>query len=319
MITPPAAADTVTLAQISDVHLGPLPPVPLWLASPKRLAGAANWARQRRFTHLPALAEAWAADLAAAHADHTAVTGDLCNVGLPAEVERGRAYLGRLGPPDRVSVIPGNHDIYGRVMGRRLGISALQPWAPYFAANAAGAEYTDTAAFPFVRILTRGSTSVALIGLNSAVETPPIIATGWLGADQLQRLTRVLDATARDGHVRVVMLHHPPLPGLADAQHALTDASALAAVLQTHGAELVIHGHNHRAMFNQAAGPQGPVPVIGVPSASAGRALGGENLARAHLFQIAGRAASAHITLIARGLASPGGAIVEIERRVLVG
>jgi hypothetical protein len=34
------------------------------------------------------------------------------------------------------------------------------------------------------------------------------------------------------------------------------------------GAELVLHGHNHRTSLAHRPGPAGPVPILGVPSAS---------------------------------------------------
>jgi hypothetical protein len=39
-------------------------------------------------------------------------------------------------------------------------------------------------------------------------------------------------------------------------------------VLERAGAELVIHGHNHRSEFKSLAGEQGAIPVVGVRSAS---------------------------------------------------
>ena len=61
-------------------------------------------------------------------------------------------------------------------------------------------------------------------------------------------------------------------------------------------------------------------PIVGVPSASIGvRTSRGEDLARAHIFEITtGDATDAlRITLIARGLTEPGGAIGELERQQL--
>ena len=105
------------------------------------------------------------------------------------------------------------------------------------------------AAFPFVRMLH----DVALIGLNSAVPTPPLIASGQLGKAQLQELAHVLDSTRRAGLFRLLLIHHPPLPGQASPTRGLKDAAALQSVLHAHGAELVVHGHNHRNMLFAAA------------------------------------------------------------------
>ncbi len=51
------------------------------------------------------------------------------------------------------------------------------------------------------------------------------------------------------------------------------------------GAELVIHGHNHRSEFRQLEGPDGIIPVVGVRSAS----YAGENrkkTAQYHLYRM---------------------------------
>jgi len=52
------------------------------------------------------------------------------------------------------------------------------------------------------------------------------------------------------------------------------------------GCEAILHGHNHRSEIARIAGPQGPVPVLGVTSASA--AAGSKyGRARYHLIRIA--------------------------------
>src|SRR3546814_9872187 len=50
----------------------------------------------------------------------------------------------------------------------------------------------------------------------------------------------------------------------------LVDAAAFRAVIAEAGAEMILHGHDHTFGSEIIAGPGGPVPVIGVPSASAG-------------------------------------------------
>jgi 3',5'-cyclic AMP phosphodiesterase CpdA len=161
--------------------------------------------------------------------------------------------------------------------------------------------------FPFVRRCGR----VALIGVNSAVPTRPFHAGGLVGDGQLARLGRMLAALGREGLMRVVLIHHPPLPGLAAPAKALADAGALAEILGEHGAELVLHGHNHRFMLNTQQGPAGGIPVVGVPSASARSAHGREELARYHLL---GFRDGEPIEFVARGLADTDGPVVELGR-----
>jgi 3',5'-cyclic AMP phosphodiesterase CpdA len=301
---------TLTLAHLSDVHLPPLPLPSLRHWNVKRTLGLLNWHRLRRHQHLLETLAAIVSDVRRQAPDQIAVTGDLVNIGLPAEYEAASAWLDGLGPPSQVTVIPGNHDIYVD-MGSDPGIGR---WASYMAPSGPKGPpaEADRPVFPFVRRVGR----VALIGLNSALPTPPFQAFGRLGTDQLASLAAVLERLGAERLVRVVMIHHPPLPGQAPPRCALQDACALEEVLRHHGAELVLHGHNHRAMAALVDAPSRPVPVIGVPSASLGRASGHQSLARYNLYRIAPDPQSP-IELIERGLDGPGGNIVELSRRRL--
>jgi 3',5'-cyclic AMP phosphodiesterase CpdA len=306
---------TVRLAQVSDVHLGPVTGFDRRYWNVKRATGYLNWQRNRRDVYRRDTLDRLVDDLKAQSPQHIAVTGDLCNLGLPAEMDVAAAWLATLGPPSMVSVIPGNHDIYS-TLGTDRGI---ERWAAYMSGDA---HYSYAATlverrrarptFPYVRRIG----TVALIGLNSAVETPPLIASGQLGADQRGRLAAILDETAAQGLIRVVMIHHPPLPGQATRTHCLTDAAALRDVLAAHGAELVIHGHLHRASRATLARPHGAVAIVGAASASLARPHKDETLARYHLYDIR----AGHITVIARGLQTEGGPVVECARfQIVVG
>jgi 3',5'-cyclic AMP phosphodiesterase CpdA len=142
------------------------------------------------------------------------------------------------------------------------------------------------------------------------------MAWGRIGGDQLAALAKTLDALARANLMRVVLVHHPPLPGQAGRARGLLDAAALEAVLTRHGAELVIHGHNHINMLAWGSGPSGRFPVVGAPSASLGRPHRHEPLGRYNLYRV--EPAERSIAVIGRGLAAPGGPVVELERRALV-
>lgn len=309
--------DTITLAQISDVHLAPIAGFQPRYWNLKRCFGYLNWIAGRREEHLRSVADRIAADALAQRPDHIAVTGDLANLGLPAEYETALGWLEELGPPDKVSAIPGNHDIY---TGRMRGASCLRTWAPYMSSDAWGAELAGGGAaegavtFPFVRRVGQ----VALIALNSAIETPLFVAAGRLGAAQLAALGPILDAARAEGLVRVVLIHHPPLPGQNAPRRGLADAAGLQGVLAAHGAELVLHGHNHRDMRAWQAWSGGMIPVVGVASASCARAHGRVHLGRYNLFHISGPGQAARIDMITRGLANAGGEIVEIGREALL-
>ncbi len=199
--------------------------------------------------------------------DHVVVTGDLTHMGLPREITRARQFLERIGSPDQVFVIPGNHDAMVPSARDRL----MKTWGAYLASDHEGGapQFNPGAeAHPAVRI----RNGVALIGLSSARPTPPFSAAGSLGKDQCRRLAAILAQTGREHLFRVVLIHHPIVRGQVTPRKGLRDAAALRDILGRHGAEIVLHGHTHRHSHEILPGPAGPIPVIGLPAATADHA-----------------------------------------------
>jgi 3',5'-cyclic AMP phosphodiesterase CpdA len=245
-----------TLAHLSDPHLPPLPALRLADFAGKRALGYLNWTRNRQKYQRRDVLDALVSDLQAQHPDHIAITGDLVNLALEAEFAPARIWLESVGASDRVTVVPGNHDVYVAATRHRFG----EAWADYLR----GDDSPDgKAGFPFLR--RRGP--LALIGVSSAVPTPPLMATGWLGRTQLEALKRILMQLSAEQLFRVLLIHHP----LRSASRAkrLTDSGPLQALLRQHGVELILHGHDHVHSTMWFDGPDGPIPAIGVPSASA--------------------------------------------------
>jgi 3',5'-cyclic AMP phosphodiesterase CpdA len=122
--------------------------------------------------------------------------------------------------------------------------------------------------FPFLR--RRGE--VALVGMSTAIATPPTFATGRLGKRQLRALGGMLerlDGGGAGGACRVVLLHHPPVATMTDYRRRLVDGDEFAAALRPRRVDLVLCGHQH--VFQLGALPSGDgssVPVVGAPSAS---------------------------------------------------
>lgn len=305
---------TVTLAHLSDVHLAPLPAFGLRHVNVKRALGWANWALNRHKVHLRSALDAIVADLRAADPDHIIVSGDLCNLGLPAEHAAAARWLKDLGAPARVSVVPGNHDIYCP-LGHDPGVERWRSYMAPIAAEGGGAAAGH--GFPFVRVLG----SIAIVGVNSAIPTRPFSAIGEVGSEQRAALGRVLAELRSRGLFRIVVIHHPPLPGMADMRHGLTDAAAVERVLAEEGADLVLHGHNHRDMHRALSGRHGPTHVLGVGSASVGRPVspkGGHEqpLARYNLIRFDPQAPHA-AEVETRGLLRPGGPVASLSRKNL--
>lgn len=242
-----------TLAHLSDPHLPPLPKPRLIELAGKRALGYVNWTRNRHKYQRREVLDALVADMKAQSPDHIAVTGDLVNLALEAEFAPALHWLESVGPPGNVTAIPGNHDAYVRATSHRFG----ETFAPYLAGD------DGRIGFPSVR--RRGP--LALISLSTAVPTLPLMATGTLGPDQLASLEDVLERLAAEDVFRVLLVHHPLKSD--SRQKRMTDAPALLALLKRHGVELILHGHDHVHSTVWVEGPNGNIPALGVPSASA--------------------------------------------------
>jgi 3',5'-cyclic AMP phosphodiesterase CpdA len=293
------------LAHLSDPHLAPLPQPRLTELIGKRVTGYLNWQRNRQHCHRSDVLKSIVDDLKAQSADHIAVTGDLVNISLAAEYAPAQAWLAALGNPHDVSLVPGNHDAYVRAAARFPELH----WGDYMRGDDAGEP--GAAMFPFLR----RRDDLALIGLSTAVPTSPLMATGRLGAQQLARLAELLERTGREGLFRVVLIHHPPRSSRPNYFKRLTDGKAMRRVLARHGAELVLHGHDHMQMTRFLDGPHRYVPVIGVPSAS-GAVAGDKDPAAYNLFRIERNASAWRWEMVTRGFFRNGDKIVELKRSV---
>jgi 3',5'-cyclic AMP phosphodiesterase CpdA len=231
------------------------------------------------------------------------VTGDIANIGLPAEFLHGRDWLESLGHPRNVTFVPGNHDIYVR----EAAVLAARQWAGYMAND------NGDSAFPFVR--RRGN--VALIGLSTGVPTAPFLATGWLGTKQLSELAAILNKLKLENVFRAILIHHPPVSDAARHKRLL-DAPILRRVIAAHGADLLLHGHDHLHMINWLDGPNGTrIPAIGVPSASI-RQGGDKDAAGYNLYRINGAHGTWRCDMLTRGLGA-GGEVIQLNEIKLLG
>lgn len=245
------------LAHISDVHLGPLPPVRVGELMSKRALGYYNWHRNRARIYDQTVLEAITDDIRANRPDHIAVTGDLVNIGLDAEYDIALDWLHTLGDPHDVTVVPGNHDAYVRRAVERYSAA----WLPF----ASGDEAHPAMAFPFLR--RRGN--LAIVGVSTAVATLPFMATGRVDEDQAQRLGQMLASTGREGLCRVILIHHPPVSVRSHFFRRLIGADLVLHAIRRFGAELVLHGHDHVTSIAWIDGADGAqVPVVGAASPS---------------------------------------------------
>lgn len=280
------------LAHISDVHLGPLPDISYRELASKRMVGYVNWHRNRRHSMHDNIVGTIISDIKAHEANHLAVTGDLVNLALDAELEMARLWLETLGDPHDVSVVPGNHDAY--VPGA-FG-KCCRSWQGWMSGDGQTA-LPGRDSFPYLRV--RGK--VALIGVTSARASAPFMATGYFKSGQASRLRSILDETRAAGLFRIIMIHHPPVRAAVPQHKRLLGIGRFQRVMRKHGAELVIHGHSHLPSLFYVQGPSDPIPVVGV--AATGQAPGGSKPpAQWNMFEIGGRAKHWSLKLTRRGL-----------------
>jgi len=290
-----------TLAHLSDPHIGPIETPRLGELINKRGLGLINWYRRRHRHHHADVLDAIVRDMHAQKPGHIAVTGDLVNISLDSEFARAAKWLDTLGKPQDVTLTPGNHDAYVK----RVAGHATQHWGDFMRGD-------DGAPFPFVR--RRGP--IAMVALTTSLPTGPFMATGQLGGDQIARLAEILLALAREPVFRVVLIHHPPVHTRSHYMKRLIDAPLLRALLAEHGAELLLHGHNHEQQLMWLDGPNGRIPAVGVPSASAIVSTH-DDPAAYNLYRIGGAPGAWQCEVIVRGLRAGHEGVVELKRQRL--
>lgn len=261
------------LAHISDIHLGPLPPVQFHQLASKRITGYLNWKLNRKSVLAGDYLGGIIGDIKSKPIDHIVVTGDLINLSLPDEYDLASNFLELLGEPENVTANCGNHDAYVPSALQR----SIDHWTPYLS----GDDKLISSAKDYPILRKRGD--VAIIACNSAEATLPFFATGYFRKAQARRLEKILDQT-KDMY-RIIMIHHPPFPNATPWYKRLIGQARFREVILKHGAELILHGHTHLDTKTHIMGPKDKVPVICVPAA--GNAPGGHKPAsRYNLFEI---------------------------------
>jgi len=236
---------------LTDPHLTPLPGrfPPGWPS--KRWLSWLSWQRRRRHLHIRERLDGLVAAVRDRAPDAWALTGDLCQTGTAGEIEAATHWLAQLAPADRILLTPGNHDVFGT--GSREQIDTR--WARWLHG-------------PVDRVAVRRFGPTTLIAVDSAVVTRAGSAAGRIGARGRDRL----GAALRDarGTFRVVLIHHPPAPGLCKRRKALVDDAELADLLAREGAGLVLHGHLHHDRRHDLSAANGStIPLLCTASASA--------------------------------------------------
>jgi len=208
--------------------------------------------------------------------DHIVVTGDITSSGDRRELDLARSLFEEFGilRSDRLSLVIGNHDIFGGVntaqdilefpsrLKRTPYSRKIEEFRGHFREAFEGCLFgSREAAFPFAKIVGH----VALVGMNSVAHysriTNPLGSNGIVRDDQKSRAKWMLSSSALEGLLKVVLIHHHfsstknPFQGTLQGvwksiEHEtlkLRDKRGLLKLFLEEDVRLVFHGHVHES------------------------------------------------------------------------
>lgn len=233
----------IKIGHISDLHVFDLKNKSPGRFLNKRLIGGANLLFKRSKAHSPQAVERAIQHLVEDHdVDHIAISGDLSNLALREEFLAADKLISAIpNATDCVSVVPGNHDYYIPSIERDRDFERV--FSPYM--KSAVNHYTLETGYPYCKFI---GDDVVLIGLNSAIASPPMFAIGEVDERELRALEAMLDDPLVAPRFKVVMLHHPLLPfehSKVEYTRRLVNASDVLEILRRTNVDMAIHGHNH--------------------------------------------------------------------------
>lgn len=177
---------------------------------------------------------------AEARVDHLVVSGDLTELGRDHQFEEVAEALSDCGvSPDRVTIVPGNHDRYAdpRAFEKALD-GPLAPWAK------------NASAFPG-KVVDLGS--ICLLPLDVTIAQSVARSRGVFSPAMAEALAKRLGTFRRAQRVAIVQ-HHPPVPRNPVVQwfHGLEGAELERPLLDER--VQVLHGHTHDASMEPLDG-----------------------------------------------------------------
>ncbi|MED5369529.1 MAG: metallophosphoesterase [Myxococcota bacterium] len=234
------------IAHVTDIHVQRAPKLSELFG--KRALGAANLYLAGRRSHFTAAAQSALVDAVLAQKpDLLACTGDLTALASEAEFLAARELLGPMFEAQPSVLIPGNHDTYvAQVQAERWIERHFGEW---------------TGSGPWPRLHLHGD--LAFIGVD-VCRHRPILSTGEVDPEQLERLDQLLASPQLDGRFVFLMVHYP-LRGRRGEPYGpdtrnIKNAAALEAVLLRHAHRVgaILHGHEHHGFRTALPNPEGP-------------------------------------------------------------
>jgi 3',5'-cyclic-AMP phosphodiesterase len=245
----------VRIGHISDLHI----------ADRKRYPRNGFTARDCE-RHSVKLAKGLLGALREAQVDHLVMTGDLTLSGEPTEFERAADLLAPWAAADKLTVVPGNHDVWTpESVARSRFQRSIGP-------NGKGMK-KPTDVYPYLVEL---APELVLIALDSARQGEnPYETPGRIGPPQIQAAREMVRQQSKQGRAVLLALHHhlvlPPDRVSSDACVArmpLADADQVVRLVAELPVAAVLHGHRHTAFRLDLPGVAGPSPVLCAGSAT---------------------------------------------------
>lgn len=230
------------IAHLSDLHIDSpdaLKPGMFFdgILPNRRVLGAANYLLRRRSVHQVDVLRAAIRQFCEIGVDHCVVTGDVSNLAIPREFSFVRSLLDEIGGPDRLSIVPGNHDWYTPDAVRDHRFES------FFGDLIWGARDTG-GKYPAHKDLD----GVRLILARTAWTPPAGMAWGKMGDEQIQAIKKLaMDGTEAGLYVVLAQHHHlfRRRRFLDRFTGRFIDAETEKAMIAGAPIGLVIHGHDH--------------------------------------------------------------------------
>jgi 3',5'-cyclic AMP phosphodiesterase CpdA len=179
-------------------------------------------------------------------AHHVVISGDLTEIGTPEEFESLAEALHESGlPPEQITLVPGNHDLYTSPNGWRDAIEG--PLAAFRRTSA------SPAGQPAQIVHCR---ELSLVPLDVSYHQPVTRSAGRLPREAIELLERSAADPGLSDRPLVVVQHHPPFVRRTKALHwldGLMGAARLMNLMESFRHLFVLHGHLHH-IVNRALG-----------------------------------------------------------------
>ena len=245
------------ISHISDLHIPIIKSPKYRELFNKRMIGYINHHSKRKNLHRIENLKLVIEDIHSNETDHTLITGDLVNLSLESEFINASNFLHENFPQNNFSIVPGNHDAYVKIDYKKsLG---------HFDASLKNTNLSfSNSPFPFLKLVD----GIAIIGLSTAVQSPPFMCWGKISKEQIQLFDELLESIDQKNYFKIIMLHHPLHQfGFLNMKGLLNKNAIIDKILKK-GADLIIHGHLHREEINFIKYNNTTIPCIGAPSSS---------------------------------------------------